>query len=71
MNEFFVRVIPLPPRVEACVTPNDDGTFSIYVNAMLSEAARKRAVRHEIEHIMNDHLYSSEPVAKIEKRTPV
>ena len=70
MNEFFVRIVQLPSHVEACVTPNDDGTFSIYVNALLSENARERAVQHEIEHIAKDHLYCLDPVVKIEERMP-
>ena len=42
MVEFFVREIPLPLSVEGCVTPNDDGTFSIYINSNLPDH-RKRA----------------------------
>lgn len=69
MNEFYIRVVQLPAHVEACVTPNDDGTFSIYVNALLSEDARRAAVQHEIDHILKDHFYCADPITKIEKRT--
>ena len=68
MIEYFVRIIPLPRHVEACVTPNDDGTFSIYVNALLPESARERAIRHEIEHIKRDHFYTTDSVLNIEKQ---
>lgn len=69
MGEYFIRVVKLPAHVEACVTPNDDGTFSIYINELLPEDARRAAAQHEIDHIMNDHFYSLDPVSKIEKRT--
>ena len=59
-DDVFVREIPMLPHIRGVTVPNDDGTFSIYINASLSEEARREALEHEIYHIRHDHLYQSE-----------
>ena len=61
-SDIFVRMIPLPVTVPAVVLPNDDGTFDIYINAALPEELQHRALRHELRHINQDHLYNNDPV---------
>lgn len=58
----YVRLVTLPVHVEGCVTPNEDGTFDIYLNSLLPSERRQRALCHEIEHINKDHLYDVHPV---------
>ena len=43
--------------------PNDDGTFSVYINARLSDEARRETLCHELEHMARDHFYQSAPIA--------
>lgn len=67
MIDYNVRVIPFPNRaVPALVTPNDDGTFDIYINGLLTESQQKEALRHELEHLERDHFYKDEPVVCLE-----
>lgn len=67
MIDYNVRVVPFPNRaVPALVTPNDDGTFDIYINGLLTEEQQKEALRHEVEHLEKDHFYKEEPVACME-----
>lgn len=61
-NYIFVRMIPLPDTVPAVTTPNDDGTFDVYINANLPEERQNRALEHELEHIRRDHFYNDDPV---------
>lgn len=68
MIDYFVRFIPLPWHVRGFVTPNDDDTYSIYINSLLPEAIQRAALEHELRHIQNDDLYSAESVAAIESR---
>ena len=68
MSDYFVRYIPLPITVQGATLPNDDGTFSIYINARLPFETQKHALAHEIQHIRDDHLYSTLPVPEIEKQ---
>ena len=69
MIDYFVRFIPLPWHVKGFVTPNDDDTYSIYINSLLPDAVQRAALEHELRHIRNGDLYSDEPVVEIEART--
>lgn len=66
--DYFVRVIPFPNyAVKGAVMPNDDGTFSIYINSKLSPAERRRTIRHELAHIRRNHFYRQISKAQAEK----
>ena len=58
MADYFVRLVALPMHVNAVVMPNDDGTFDIYINSLLGEAQRQKALTHELKHIKKDHFYT-------------
>ena len=64
--DFIVRTIILPPGVGGFVTPNDDGTFSIYINANNPEEKQLRSYRHELHHILNDDFYNDLPIEIVE-----
>lgn len=62
-----VRVIDLPPHVGAVTSVDEDECFNVYVNGNLTEEARERALRHELEHIRADHFYQkNRPVSQCE-----
>lgn len=58
----YIRFLAMPLHVEGCVTPNEDGSFDIYLNSNLTEQQRLRALDHELAHIKKDHLYDVCPV---------
>lgn len=61
--DYFVHLVPFPSGpVDGMVTPNDDGTFTIYLNSNVSEARRKKALEHELNHIRMDHFYDDASV---------
>lgn len=65
--DYFVRVIPFPVyTIGGMVTPNDDGTFSIYINSRLSLQRQKEALDHELDHIRNNDFYNGKPIQEIE-----
>ena len=65
--DYFVRVVPFPVDcVGGAVTPNDDGTYSIYINANADIFRQRKAYRHEVDHIINGDLYSTRPISEIE-----
>ena len=66
MGEYFIRYIPLPFHVEGVTVPNDDGTYSIYINSNLPEDKQKKTLRHEVEHIRLNHLYVLDDIQTIE-----
>ena len=65
-SDYFVRIIALPPAVRGVTVPNDDGTFSIYINSLYSEGVQKKVLQHELEHLARDHFYKDEPIARQE-----
>ena len=48
----------LPVRVKALTTPNDDGSYTIIINARQSWAVQKAAVLHELAHIRGNDFSS-------------
>lgn len=65
--DYFVRLVELPRTVNGVTLPNDDGTFDIYLNSLLTEDEQKTALEHEIEHIRQDHFYNDvKPLRQIE-----
>ena len=65
--DYYIRLIDLPSyTLGGAVTPNDDGTYSVYINARLDAEHRKRACDHEIAHIIADDLHNSRTIEEIE-----
>ena len=64
--DYFVRVVDLPPAVGGMVTVNEDGTFSVYINARNSEEKQKKSLAHEVKHITDEDFYSGKSVDEIE-----
>ena len=65
--DYFVRLVELPRTVNGVTLPNDDSTFDIYLNSLLTEDEQKTALEHEIEHIIQDHFYNDvKPIRQIE-----
>lgn len=57
----------MPLTVHGMVVPNNDGTFDIYINGLLSPERMEEALAHELEHIREDHMYRMDcPVAQLE-----
>ena len=61
--DHFVRLIELPRAVRGVSVPNDDGTFSVYINALCDDETRRETLEHELAHLARDHFYKGGPVA--------
>lgn len=68
MTDYFVRLVELPLRVEGVTLPNSDGSFSVYINSLLSEEKRAEVLRHELRHISAEHFYTEMPVEHMERQ---
>ena len=49
-----VHFIDMPLKVEEQVIMNEDGSFSIFINARLNWERQMLAYQHALQHIMND-----------------
>lgn len=64
-DDIFVYLLPLPTRTREVVTPNDDGTYTIFINERLSNDGQIKAYDHAIKHIKNTD-FSKRDVQSIE-----
>jgi len=64
--DYYVRVVALPATVRGVTVPNEDGTFSVYINSLYGDGAQREALEHELEHLARDHFYTNAPVAEQE-----
>ena len=67
-GEFIVRLLDLPDHARGFVVYDDDGFANVYINARLMPQGRQKAAEHEIRHILNDDMYSSEDIRTVEAR---
>ena len=64
--DFFVRVVDLPVGVHGVCTTNDDGTFSVYINARNDRDQQIRSYFHERKHIENDDFWNERDIRDVE-----
>ena len=65
--DVFVRVVSLPYGIDSQVVPNDDGTFSLYLNSRADSLSQMDNYLHEFQHIENDDFYNDKGITEIEK----
>ena len=65
--DYYVRLVPLPPQVGGLVSPNEDGTFNVYLSEYKPREELIDDYIHEYEHIDNDDFYNGKPIEEIEK----
>lgn len=53
MPDIFVHLIDFPrgKKVHEAVTPNEDGSYSVFIDARLSAAGQIREYEHALKHI--------------------
>lgn len=66
MEDFCIRFIDLPCRVNGVTVQDENGFYNVYINARLSEQAQRSAIKHELTHVKRNDFYSLEPLSKIE-----
>ncbi len=47
----LVREIKMPLTIRAFTVPDANGDFNIYINESLSDAAKRKSLEHEKQHI--------------------
>lgn len=68
-DDYRVYMVPLPGDINGAVTVDADGYPSVYINDLLSPEARRRALAHELHHIVRDDLYNDLPITEVECAT--
>lgn len=55
MRQIFPYLAELPATVNGAAVADENGDYTIYINAALSEGARYEAFCHEVRHILLGH----------------
>lgn len=66
MIDYQVRLINFPSQVKEAVTENEDGTYTIFIDAALSSDEQKKRFLHAMTHILSDD-FSKEDIQAIER----
>lgn len=53
--------------IKGAVREDENGFASIYINEQCAPEARKRALAHEIRHIINNDLSNDRPIREVER----
>ena len=64
--DYFIYTMPFPPKIHSSVTPNPDGTFSMYLDSAKSRFEQIDDWDHEMQHIEDDDFFSDKPIEEIE-----
>jgi len=69
-EDVFVHLLNLPAKTNEIVSVNEDGTFSVFINAKLSNDGQLRAYKHALKHIKSgDFERQNVTASKIEMTT--
>lgn len=56
--DYWVRYVQFPNMAsESVVASHGDGTFTIYINTLFSPERQEDRLRHEIQHLADEHFY--------------
>lgn len=66
--DFFVRFVQLPPHFGGFSTPNDDGTYSVYIDPSKPDEVQIDAYHHEVDHLLHDDFDADADPVEAEKR---
>ena len=66
--DYFVRLVEFPNQAAGGVSvSNGDGTFSIFINTRCSMDRQRKALDHELQHLIKNHFFRDGPIDKIEQ----
>lgn len=65
--DYTVKLINFPnKKIKEAVTPNEDGSFTIFIESSLTKEQQQTAFLHALKHIMGDD-FNKDDVEKIER----
>lgn len=64
--DYAVYLVELPYKVHGMIVCDEDGFASIYLNARDSYSMQRRALRHELLHLLRNDAYSNRSIRQVE-----
>lgn len=67
--DYHVQLIQFPnKKTKEAVTPNEDGTYTIFIESSLSKDEQRHACYHAIAHIVNGDFQKDISINEIEHK---
>lgn len=63
---YTTRLVSLPPAVKGFVSRDEDDHNNIYINVNLGSEEQKKALRHELDHIVREDFDNDLPIEEVE-----
>ncbi len=63
---YVVRYIELPCTLPGVTVRSADGCCNVYINARLSQEQQKRALEHEMIHVLREDFDNGRPLEEVE-----
>ena len=59
--DYWVRYVQFPNMAsESVAASHGDGTFTIYINTLFPRSSQEERLRHELQHLEQEHFYRDE-----------
>ncbi|MDO4741017.1 MAG: hypothetical protein Q4A66_10150 [Eubacteriales bacterium] len=68
LPEYTVRYVDLPYGVNGLLVYDENGEPNIYINARSSYDMQRKALRHELRHLLRSDAYSARPIRRVESQ---
>lgn len=69
VNDIHTHLLNMPTKVKATYSRNDDDSYSVFINARISESEQKEAYLHEVKHILNEDQAEYKTADELESET--
>ena len=66
--DYYIRIVKLPEGIKAMIIPNDDSTFSLYLDSRRTWEQWLDDWEHEIWHLLRNDFYNGLPIYRVEGR---
>lgn len=66
MEDINVQLLDMDTKIPEHLIKNDDDTYTVFLNARLSQESRLKSYRHALRHILNND-FEKEDVQIIEQ----
>ena len=65
--DYYIRIVKLPEGIKAMIIPNDDSTFSLYLDSRRTWEQWLDDWEHEIWHLLRNDFYNGRPIQIVER----
>lgn len=66
MTEHCVRYVALPFTMHGITVEDSSGFYNIYINSQLAEAEQRKALIHELQHVLRGDFDSGKTLSEVE-----